>query len=51
MEWITSNGIYLGWFKNCRKPKTLADEDTDPLERTSKENNTVEFGEEEDFGD
>ena len=31
--------------------KTLADEDIDLLEKTSKENNIVELGEEKDFGD
>ena len=31
--------------------KTRVDEDIDPLERAFKENNDVELGEEEDFGD
>ena len=31
--------------------KTLADEDIDLLEKTSKENNIVELGKEKDFGD
>ena len=47
MEWVTSNGIYSGWFRNCRKLKTPVDEDIDPLERASKENDDVELGEEE----
>ena len=51
MEWVTSNGIYSGWFKKCRKLKILADGYIDPLERVSKENNNVELGEEENYGD
>ena len=31
--------------------KTLVNEDIDPLKRASKENNTVELGDVEDFGD
>ena len=51
MEWVTSNGIYSGWFRNCRKLKTPVNEDIDWLEIGSKENNDVELGEEEIFGD
>ena len=51
MEWVTSNGTYSGWFRNCRKLKTPVDEDIDLLEKASKENNDVEFGEEKDFDD
>ena len=61
MEWVTSNRICSGWFRNCKKLiKTPVHQDIiiiikkhpiDSLERVFKESNDVELGEEEDFGD
>ena len=51
MECVTSNGIYSGWFRKCRKLKNTCIGYIDPLDRVSKENNNVELGEEENYGD
>ena len=50
MEWVTSNGIYSGWFRNGKNLKTPVDEDIDLLERASKENSAMDVGEEKNFG-
>ena len=51
MKWVTSNGIYSGSLRNCRKLNNTFRRGHSllELERASKENSSLELGEEKDF--
>ena len=51
MEWLPATESIQVGLETVESLKTPVDEDIDAHERVSKENNSVELGEEEDFGD